>query len=91
MTKHQEISIWFFIGFALLVNGILITGAGIYEFIVPSRNPVVLAHLHANLWWGALLAIVGAAYCIKFKPHRESESKTGEEARSPTAVSTTGL
>ena len=36
------ISIWFFIGLSLLVNGILITGAGIWELISPPANRVVL-------------------------------------------------
>jgi hypothetical protein len=24
--------------------------------------------LHANVWWGALLTLIGAAYCYFFKP-----------------------
>jgi len=50
-----RISIWFFIGVSLLVNGILIVGAGIWDFFHPPANPVVLFRLHANIWWGALL------------------------------------
>lgn len=33
--QDHAISIWFFIGISLLVNGILITGAGIWEVISP--------------------------------------------------------
>jgi len=29
---------------------------------------VVLFPLHASIWWGALLAVVGAIYCVKFSP-----------------------
>jgi hypothetical protein len=29
---------------------------------------VVLFNLHASVWWGALLAGVGAFYCIYFAP-----------------------
>ncbi len=43
------ISIWFFIGLSLLVNGILIFGAGVWEIVRPPANPVVLFHLHANV------------------------------------------
>ncbi len=64
------ISIWFFIGLSLLVNGVLIFGAGLYEYVAPPQNPVVLYQLHAGVWWGAILAVVGAGYCLKFRPSR---------------------
>ena len=66
------ISIWFFIGLSLLVNGILIFGAGVWEIVRPPANPVVLFHLHANVWWGALLLILGLIYCVKFAPGRKT-------------------
>ena len=53
------ISIWFFIGISLAVNGALILAAGIYQLIDPPANPgVVLFILHANVWWGAAVAAV---------------------------------
>jgi len=65
------ISIWFFIGLSLLVNGVLIAGAGIWEVMHPPLVPtVVLFSLHANVWWGAILAVAGAFYCYKFAPGR---------------------
>ena len=67
MTEHG-IPIWFFIGALLLVYGILITGAGIYGLFHPPH--VKLAHLHAGIWWGALLAILGAVYSYAFFPGR---------------------
>ncbi len=66
------ISIWFFIGISLLVNGVLIAGAGIWEWMNPPMNQVVLFHLHANLWWGLVLAAFGVIYCYKFSPTRET-------------------
>ena len=66
------ISIWFFVGLSLLVNGILIFGAGTWEFVHPPADPVVLFHLHANVWWGALLLILGSIYCVKFAPGRKT-------------------
>jgi FtsH-binding integral membrane protein len=66
------IKIWFFIGLSLLVNGVLITGAGIWEWIQPPQNAVVLFDLHASIWWGAILAVFGMIYCYKFAPGRES-------------------
>ncbi len=68
--RDGEISIWFFIGISLLVNGILITGAGVWQIFHPPANPVVLFNLHANVWWGAVLLILGLAACIHFRPQR---------------------
>ncbi len=72
--REGGISIWFFIGVSLLVNGILIEGAGIWELIAPPPLDarVVLFNLHANVWWGALLLIFGLAYCVKFLPGRKT-------------------
>ena len=64
------ISIWFFIGIALAVNGSLILAAGIYQVLKPPANPVVLFNLHANVWWGAALLILGLIYCIRYAPGR---------------------
>jgi len=67
------ISIWFFIGISLAVNGALILAAGIYQLVDPPINPGVrLFYLHANVWWGAALLLFGLMYCFKFAPRRQS-------------------
>ena len=71
MRRGDSISIWFFIGISLLVNGLLIFGAGIFELFYPPHNPVVLFQLHANIWWGALLFLLGVVYCFYFVPGRQ--------------------
>jgi hypothetical protein len=68
MKAGGSISIWFFIGISLLVNGILILGAGIYQYLHPPQERVVLFQLHAGIWWGGLLAAIGAFYCICYAP-----------------------
>jgi hypothetical protein len=68
------ISIWFFIGISLLVNGLLILGAGIYEIWHPSAQQVVLYNLHASVWWGALMTVIGAWYSYHFKPGQKKVS-----------------
>jgi hypothetical protein len=70
MKSGGSISIWFFIGVSLLVNGVLILASGIYEVIHPPEAPVVLFNLHASVWWGAFLAIVGGFYSFYFLPGR---------------------
>lgn len=71
---HQSgVSIWFFVGIALLVNGLLVLQAGIRELFSPPTQPVVLFHLHANIWWGAVLAAIGLFYCLRFRPSRSDK------------------
>jgi polyferredoxin len=58
--KHHMLPVWFFIGVILAIYGVLIFSTGIYEYsAVP---PTVLANLHAPIWWGALLIVVGVIY-----------------------------
>ena len=68
MKSGGSISIWFFIGLSLLVNGLLIFASGIYELVHPPEVRVVLFHLHASVWWGAILAVIGAVYCVYYLP-----------------------
>jgi hypothetical protein len=72
MRKGGGISIWFFVGISLLVNGALILGAGLWELVYPPPNPVVLFRLHANLWWGAALFALGIFYTWRFSPRRRA-------------------
>lgn len=67
------ISIWFFIGLSLAVNGGLILAAGIYQLVnPPATTEIVLFNLHAGVWWGAVLLVIGLIYCVKFSPSRSS-------------------
>jgi hypothetical protein len=70
MNPGSSLSIWFFIGISLLVNGALILGTGLYELVHPPQFEVVLYQLHASIWWGAVLFIAGVFYCIRFSPSR---------------------
>jgi hypothetical protein len=70
MKTDGAISIWFFIGISLLVNGVLILAAGLYELSHPPEMKVVLYHLHANVWWGAVLLISGLVFCLRARPPR---------------------
>ena len=73
MSKaKQQISIWYFIGLLILVYGILILGAGVGEVFSPPANPLVLAELHAGVWWGALLTVLGGLYAYLFRPGRQT-------------------
>jgi hypothetical protein len=64
------LSIWFFIGVLLLAYGIVILGAAIWDLMYPPAHPLILANLHAGIWWGGLLIVMGLFYSLKFKPGR---------------------
>lgn len=68
MISGRSISIWFFIGICLLVTGGLILGAGCYELAHPPQYRVVLYNLHASIWWGGLLFLLGIIYSYHFVP-----------------------
>lgn len=71
MKSGSHLSIWFFTGLCLGVNGALIFARGIYETMVPPANKVVLYDLHANVWWGGVLLILGVFFSLRFSPARE--------------------
>lgn len=72
MSDRMSISIWFFIGISLAVDGALILAVGVHQLLSPPVHPtVVLFDLHANVWWGALLLAIGLIYCFRFAPRRE--------------------
>jgi hypothetical protein len=79
MAEHKHfISIWFFIGLLLCVYGVLILGSGIYELVSPPAVEVqgaiernVMGNLHAAIWWGALLLVLGLVYVLNFRPVKE--------------------
>lgn len=72
MKETNRIEIWFFIGALLFVYGVLITGAGIYYLFVPPARQMALGELHSDIWWGALLFVLGLIYCIKYWPFRQN-------------------
>jgi hypothetical protein len=69
-VQSGHISIWFFIGVLLTVYGALITAYGVYELVTGSLANVVLANLHAPVWWGGLMFLLGLFYSVKFRPGR---------------------
>jgi len=66
MKKEILLPVWFFVGLLLGVYGILIFASGLAEWANPPHT--VLAELHAPVWWGGLLTVIGAVYTIAFRP-----------------------
>jgi hypothetical protein len=77
MKSGGTLSIWFFIGVSLAVNGAIICGTGIYELVSPPEHQVVLYNLHANVWWGAVLLVLGLFFSLRFSPAKERARMAG--------------
>ena len=61
--RHHMLPVWFFIGVVLLIYGVMIFAQGIYELSHPVGT--VLENLHAAIWWGAFMAVVGIIFVQK--------------------------
>jgi len=70
----SRIPIWFFIGVLLIFYGTMILGAGIYEWSSGNYPAgVEMNAVHAPVWWGSLLELLGLFYAIKFRPGRSGK------------------
>ena len=67
---REEISIWFFGGVLFIIYGAIVFLEGLWELSHPLANPPALNNLHAAVWWGALMAVAGLMYTVKFWPKR---------------------
>ena len=70
--EHRIIPVWFFVGVIVLIYGVLIFVTGLTELSNPPKT--VLSHLHAPVWWGAILTAIGALYVYLFKPKKGQSS-----------------
>lgn len=68
--KKEPISIWYFVGLMLTIYGVLILGAGVYDVVAGIERDTVLAELHAGVWWGGLLLVLGLAWVYSSSPGR---------------------
>ena len=68
MHKGVLVPVWFFVGLLLAIYGVLIFASGIVEWSRPAKT--VLAEVHAPVWWGGLLVVLGGFYCYHFSPRR---------------------
>ncbi|HVO72842.1 MAG TPA: hypothetical protein VMT35_02365 [Ignavibacteriaceae bacterium] len=66
-TEKGMKSIWYFVGLIMFIIGIIVFAAGVYDLLNPTAKNIRLAELHTNIWWGALIAVVGSIYILKNK------------------------
>lgn len=69
--KHHIIPVWFFVGLLLFIYGILIFVSGLAQWSSPPPD-IQLTRLHAPVWWGGLLIVLGGLYCYMFRPGRNA-------------------
>jgi hypothetical protein len=77
----KSLSIWFFIGAIMAVYGLIILAAGIYAYVVPPVVELTLANLHAAIWWGLLMLVIGLFYVVKFRPRAGDDIRIVPEAK----------
>ena len=72
MTNKTPISVWFFTGVLVAFYGVVILAYGLSTLgePLPAR---AMARLHPDIWWGAVMLVVGAFYSIKFYPKGEKQ------------------
>ena len=71
-SEDGDISIWFFIGVLLTVYGVMILGYGLWELATGNISNVILANLHAPVWWGAIMLMLGIFYSLRFRPGKQA-------------------
>jgi hypothetical protein len=60
--------IWYFVGLVglvLLSMGAVVLLAGIYGLATGAKHTTVLARLHPDVWWGAVMVAAGAIFFFK--------------------------
>lgn len=65
---QRNIQVWFYIGVVLGLYGIMLTSAGVYQWVHPPAT--VLAGYHATFWAGIALLVVGGIYVVAYWPFR---------------------
>jgi hypothetical protein len=68
MERHHITPVWFFVGVLMTIYGILISASGFAEWAHPPNT--VLSQLHAPVWWGNLMTLIGVLYLVAFWPRR---------------------
>jgi hypothetical protein len=57
--------IWYFVGLILTIMGGIIFLSGIYNLMYPPESEVVLSEKHPDIWWGAVMLVVGIIYVLR--------------------------
>lgn len=78
MHEEHGLSIWFFVGGMLTIYGVITLIANIPAFAGSSPH-VVLEQLHAGLWWGIILLLLGLLFLYLHWPGKHSSAPDEKE------------
>ena len=70
--ERHMIPVWFFVGILLFIYGILIFITGLAEWSHPPAH-IELANLHAPVWWGAIMMVMGGLFIQLFRPGKKGK------------------
>lgn len=71
MKRLEKVPVWFFIGSLLILYGVIVTAASVYDVFHRGSAPsTVLENIHFGIWWGILMIGIGTVYFIIFRPSR---------------------
>jgi len=73
-SQEHQIPIWFFIGMTLLVYGVVISLYGLASWGDPDKMKMAMSGCHADVWWGAGMAALGAFYTVRFRPGKKLDT-----------------
>lgn len=62
--------IWYFVGLILFIIGLVLIIAGLYNLFSSVGYKTVLLQLHIDIWWGAVMLVVGLIYIIKYNKEK---------------------
>ncbi|MDQ2862120.1 MAG: hypothetical protein M3R50_00465 [Bacteroidota bacterium] len=71
MHEEEGFSIWLFVGIMLAIYGPIVLIANIPGLSTSQNQHVVLERLHAGIWWGILLTLIGALFLYLHWPGKE--------------------
>lgn len=57
--------IWYFVGLMLTIIGALVLLAGLLNLGSSSTGTTVVGYVHPDIWWGALIILLGLFYVVK--------------------------
>lgn len=56
--------IWYFVGLMLSAMGFIVFISGVANYLSPHATKTVLADLHPELWWGAIMIAAGIIFLL---------------------------
>lgn len=72
MHEEHGLSIWFFVGGMLTIYGVITIIANLPGMSPVESAHVVLSQLHAGLWWGIILFLLGLLFLFLHWPGKRT-------------------